>query len=178
MRLWRRPGIHVHLFRRWIPGSLAALAPRNDETLEFDAMKSLPFAFGLLLIASPLHADTHAVTGKVVVKPVISSTVTSSGQPIVLPQKDAQVIVSTYEIPAGAVLPKHKHPFPRYGYVQAGTIEVTNVDTGKTETFKTGDFIVEAVDKWHFGTNKGPEPVKLLVIDMVEKGQPNTLLHK
>ena len=81
MRLWRRPGIHVHLFRRWIPGSLAALAPRNDETLEFDAMKSLPFAFGLLLIASPLHADTQAVTGKVVVKPVISSTMTSSGNP-------------------------------------------------------------------------------------------------
>ncbi len=70
------------------------------------------------------------------------------------------------------------HHFPRYGYVQAGTIEVTNVDTGKTETFKTGDFIVEAVDQWHFGTNKGPEPVKLLVIDIVEKGQSNTVFQK
>jgi len=113
-----------------------------------------------------------------VVKPVLSTTVTSSGQPIVLPQKDAQVIVSTYEIPPGAVLPKHKHPFPRYGYVQAGTIEVTNLDTGKTETFKTGDFILEAVDQWHFGANKGLEPVKLLVIDMVEKGASNTVLQK
>ena len=118
-------------------------------------MKSLPFALGLMLAASPLYADTQAVTGKVVVKPVMSSTVTSSGQPIVLPQKDAQVIVSTYEISPGAVLPKHKHPFPRYAYVQAGTIAVTNVDTGKTETFKTGDFILEAVDQWHFGANKG-----------------------
>lgn len=141
-------------------------------------MKSLPLAFGLMLAASPLHADSQATAGKVVVRPVISSTVTSSGQPIVLPQKDAQVIVSTYEIPAGAVLPKHKHPFPRYGYVQAGTIEVTNIDTGKTATFKTGDFILEAVDQWHFGTNKGDVPVKLLVIDMVEKGQSNTVLHK
>lgn len=141
-------------------------------------MKSLPFALGLLLAASPLHADNQAVGSKVVVKPVLSSTVTSSGQPIVLPQKDAQVIVSTYEIPPGAVLPKHKHPFPRYGYVQAGTIEVTNIDTGKTETFKTGDFILEAVDQWHFGTNKGRVPVKLLVIDMVEKGQGNTVLQK
>lgn len=141
-------------------------------------MKSLLLALGLMLAASPLHADSQATAGKVVVKPVISSTVTSSGQPIVLPQKDAQVIVSTYEIPAGAVLPKHKHPFPRYGYVQAGTIEVTNIDTGKTETFKTGDFILEAVDQWHFGTNKGDVPVKLLVIDMVEKGQSNTVLHK
>lgn len=122
-------------------------------------MKSLPFALGLLLIASPLYADTQAVTGKVVVKPVLSATTTSSGQPVVLPQKDAQVIVSTYEIPPGAVLPKHKHPFPRYAYVQAGTIEVTNLNIDKTETFKTGDFILEAVDQWHFGANKGKVPV-------------------
>ena len=141
-------------------------------------MKSLPFALGLLLAASPLHADTQALTGKVVVKPVMSTTVTSSSQPIMLPQKDAQVIVSTYEIPPGAVLPKHKHPFPRYGYVQAGTVEVTNTDIGKTETFKTGDFIVEAVDQWHFGANKGDVPVKLLVIDMVEKGHANVVLQK
>lgn len=141
-------------------------------------MKSLPLALGLLLIASPLHADTQSATSKVVVRPVLSATTTSSGQPIILPQKDAQVIVSTYEIPPGAVLPKHKHPFPRYGYVQAGTIEVTNVDTGKTESFKTGDFILEAVDQWHFGANKGKVPVKLLVIDMVEKGAANTVLQK
>ncbi|EKS36423.1 cupin domain-containing protein [Afipia broomeae] len=141
-------------------------------------MKSLPFALGLMLAVSPLYADTQPATSKVVVKPVMSATTTSSGQPIVLPQKDAQVIVSTYEIPPGAVLPKHKHPFPRYAYVQAGTIAVTNLDTGKTQTFKTGDFILEAVDQWHFGANKGKVPVKLLVIDMVEKGQPNTVLQK
>lgn len=141
-------------------------------------MKSLPFALGLMLAASPLYADTQPATSKVVVKPVMSATTTSSGQPIVLPQKDAQVIVSTYEIPPGAVLPKHKHPFPRYAYVQAGTIEVTNLDTGKTQTFKTGDFILEAVDQWHFGANKGKAPVKLLVIDMIEKGAVNTVLQK
>ncbi|HAO40622.1 MAG TPA: cupin domain-containing protein [Afipia sp.] len=141
-------------------------------------MKSLPFALGLMLAASPLYADTQPATTKVVVRPVMSATTTSSGQPIVLPQKDAQVIVSTYEIPPGAVLPKHKHPFPRYAYVQAGTIEVTNLDTGKTQTFKTGDFILEAVDQWHFGANNGKVPVKLLVIDMVEKGAVNTVLQK
>ncbi|HEX7790096.1 MAG TPA: cupin domain-containing protein [Afipia sp.] len=141
-------------------------------------MKSLLFVISLLLVASPLHADTTPAASKVVVKPVLSATTTSSGQPIVLPQKDVQVIVSTYEIAPGAVLPKHKHPFPRYAFVQAGTIEVTNVDTGKTETFKTGDFILEAVDQWHFGANKGEVPVKLLVIDMVEKGQGNTVLQK
>lgn len=141
-------------------------------------MKSASLAVGLMLLASPLHAETQTARGKVVVKPVMSATTTSSGQPIVLPQKDAQVLVSTYEIPPGAVLPKHQHPFPRYAYVQAGTIAVTNVDTGKTDTFKTGDFILEAVGQWHYGTNAGTVPVRLLVIDMVEKGQSNTVLQK
>jgi quercetin dioxygenase-like cupin family protein len=152
------------------------MSPRT--TFKEVPMKSLPLALGLMLFASPLHADNQAAASKVVVKPVLSATVTSSGQPIVLPAKDAQVIVTTYDIPPGAMLPKHKHPFPRYGYVLAGTITVTNVDTNKTETFKPGDFILEAVDQWHYGANTGPEPVKLLVIDMVEKGQGNTVLKK
>ncbi len=135
-------------------------------------------AAGLMLSASPLRADNVAVGGKVVVRPVLSATETSSGQPIVLPQKSPQLIASTYEIPAGTTLPKHKHPFPRYGYVLAGTITVTNLDTGKAENFKTGDFILEAVGQWHQGTATGTETVKLLVIDMVEKGESNTIIFK
>lgn len=141
-------------------------------------MKSFPLALGLILLASPLHADTQPAAGKVVVKPVLATTVTSSGQPIVLPRGDVQMLVSTYEIPPGAVLPKHKHPFPRYGYVLAGTLKVTNIDTGTSNDFKPGDFILEAVDQWHQGTATGTETVKLLVIDMVEKGKSNTVLHK
>ncbi|MGL5167184.1 MAG: cupin domain-containing protein [Afipia sp.] len=133
---------------------------------------------GLASSASPLNADSAPVTGKVVVRPVISATETSTGQPIVLPQKSPQLIASTYEIPAGTTLPKHKHPFPRYGYVLAGTITVTNLDTGKVENFKTGDFILEAVGQWHQGTATGTETVKLLVIDMVEKGESNTIIFK
>jgi quercetin dioxygenase-like cupin family protein len=132
-------------------------------------------------IASPLHAESPRVetaTKPVVVRPVMSATTTSSGQPIVLPQKDAQVIVSTYDIAPGAVLPVHKHPFPRYAFVQAGNLRVTNNDTGKSEDFKPGDFIVEAVGQWHFGTNTGKDAVKLLVIDMVERGKANTVLRE
>jgi len=130
---------------------------------------------------APLHAESRPAkteaTKPVVVRPVASATATSRGQPIVLPQKDAQVVVSRYEIAPGAVLPVHKHPFPRYAYVQAGNLRVTNNDTGKSEDFKPGDFIVEAVGQWHFGTNTGKDTVKLLVIDMVEKGKANTVLR-
>jgi quercetin dioxygenase-like cupin family protein len=140
----------------------------------------------VLAAAAPCHADSHGaspnaaagVKAPVTVRPVLSTTTTASGQPIVLPQKDAQVIVSTYEIAPGAVLPVHKHPFPRYALVQAGLLRVTNADTGKSDDYKPGDFIVEVVDQWHYGTNTGPDTVKLLVIDMVEKGQSNTVLKK
>ena len=133
-----------------------------------------------VLGATPLHAESpraDVAAKPVIVRPVMSAVTTSSGQPIVLPQKDAQVVVSTYEIAPGAVLPVHKHPFPRYAYVQAGHLRVTNNDTGKSEDFKPGDFIVEAVGQWHFGTNTGKDVVKLLVIDMVEKGKANTVLR-
>lgn len=140
-------------------------------------MKTILIVPGLLLLAAPLHAESQSQS-QVVVKPVLSTTVTSSGQPIVLPQKDAQIVVSTYEIAPGAALPEHKHPFPRYGYVLTGSLRVINDDTGRTEDFKTGDFILEAVDQWHRGVNTGSEPLKLLVIDIAEKDQPTVVLKK
>ncbi|RTM00007.1 MAG: cupin domain-containing protein [Hyphomicrobiales bacterium] len=114
----------------------------------------------------------------VVVTPLGSKTTTASGQPIALPQKNVEVQVSAYEIASGATLPVHKHPFPRYAYVQAGTLKVTNVETGASNTYKSGDFIVEMIGQWHQATNIGADPVKLLVIDQVEQGAKNTILKQ
>jgi quercetin dioxygenase-like cupin family protein len=114
----------------------------------------------------------------VVVAPLTSVTQTASGQPITLPHKNVQVVVSTYEIAPGAQLPIHQHPFARYAFVQAGTLEVTNVDTGKGTTYRTGDFIVEMIGEWHRASNIGSDPVKLLVIDQVEEGAQNTVLQQ
>ncbi|WP_245262327.1 cupin domain-containing protein [Hoeflea sp. 108] len=115
---------------------------------------------------------------KVVVTPLASVTETASGQPIVLPQKNVQVLVSSFEIPPGAKLPVHMHPSARYAYVLEGQLQVTNVDTGKSTSYKKGDFIVEMIGTWHQGANVGSEPVKLLVIDQVEKGTSNTVLKQ
>ncbi|TGQ33686.1 MULTISPECIES: cupin domain-containing protein [unclassified Mesorhizobium] len=114
----------------------------------------------------------------VVVTPLADRTQTASGQPITLPQKNVEVIVSSFEIAVGATLPVHKHPFPRYAYVEAGTLKVTNVETGNSNTYKTGDFIVEMIGQWHQATNLGDGPVKLLVIDQVDQGAKNTVLRQ
>jgi quercetin dioxygenase-like cupin family protein len=130
---------------------------------------------GLGLLASPVNA---LQVKSIVVAPVLSSTVTASGQPIVLPQKDVQVLVSMYQIAPGAMLPVHKHPYPRYGYVLAGTLKVTDTQTGESKIYRSGDFIIEAIGRWHQGANIGSTPARLLVIDQVEKGQSNLILRK
>lgn len=142
-------------------------------------MKRICMSVGLLLVASSLQAANGDDPAKpVVVTPVLSTSVTSSGQPIALPTKDATVAVSTYEIAQGATLPEHKHPYPRYGYVLAGEIRITNIETGKSETYKTGDFIIEAIGQWHQAANIGDRPVKLLVIDQVEGAGSNVVIRK
>ncbi|RJT32857.1 cupin domain-containing protein [Mesorhizobium waimense] len=135
-----------------------------------------------LLLCAALFANTAEALDSsgtpVVVTPLADRTQTASGQPITLPQKNVQVLVSTFDIAVGATLPVHKHPFPRYAYVQAGTLQVTNVETGKSNTYKTGDFIIEMIGQWHQATNVGDGPVKLLVIDQVEQGAKNTVLRQ
>ena len=124
------------------------------------------------------HALDSGAAAPVVVTPVKTTAVTSTGQPLVLPQKNVEVTASIYDIAPGATLPVHKHPFARYAYVLAGTLQVTNVDTGKSDVFKTGDFIVEMIDQWHRGSNIGADPVKLVVIDQIEAGAEATVLKQ
>jgi quercetin dioxygenase-like cupin family protein len=134
---------------------------------------------GLALLVAPLRAEDRLTTDAaqpVKVTPMLTTAVTSSGQPIVMPQKDVQITVSTYDIAPGAKLPEHKHPYPRYGFVEAGTLRVTNLQTEKTETYTQGSFILEAVDQWHKAENAGGDPVKLLVIDVMPKGATSTIL--
>jgi quercetin dioxygenase-like cupin family protein len=128
----------------------------------------------LTILFLSLVAPLQAQEGEdVMVTQLLSSTATSSGQPIVLPQKDAQVVVSIYDIMPGATLAVHNHPHPRYGYVLSGILRVNNIDTGQIDTYTPGAFILESVGEWHAAASIGSEPLKLLVIDIVEKGQSN-----
>ena len=128
----------------------------------------------LLMLAAPLSAQAEGVK----VEPISKTSVTSSGQPIVLPRGHVKVISSIYEVPPGAKLPVHKHNYPRYGYMLSGQLRVTNVQTGKSTTFNPGDFIIESLGQWHKAESIGTDPVKLVVIDQVPKGHDdNTVLQ-
>ena len=136
-------------------------------------MKTI-FCAGFALLAWTFQAvadDAKPVT----VTPILGATTTASGQPISFPQGDLSFTASSYDIGAGAALPEHKHPYPRYAYVVAGTLAVTNTVTGATVTYKVGDVIIEAVDQWHKANNIGTDAVKLIVYDFAPKGAQNTV---
>lgn len=139
-------------------------------------------AFALLCAgAAPMLArESRPATpsASTVVTQLKSATTTDIGQPITLPQGNVTVIASTYEIPAGATLPVHKHPSARYAFVLAGSLSVTNHETGETSNYKAGDFVIEMIDTWHSGTNTGTETVRLLVIDQVLDGGMTTVLKE
>jgi quercetin dioxygenase-like cupin family protein len=132
---------------------------------------------GLVLTTTAAVAD-QATLKPVVVSEIISTTVTAAGQPIALPGGPVRLVATMVEIAPGVALAVHKHPFPRYAYVLAGSLTVTEVDSGKNTSYKPGDFIVEVVDRWHSGRNTGLDPVRLLVIDQVPDGAASTVLRQ
>jgi quercetin dioxygenase-like cupin family protein len=139
--------------------------------------RSIGLAAVLLLL--PLSANAEGVkAGAVKVSPLLTTTVTTSGQPIVLPQGNIQLITSIYEVQPGAKLPEHEHNLQRYGYVLSGRLRITNTETSKSDEFKSGDFIVESRGQWHKAEAIGAEPVKLLVIDQIKPGEKATVLRQ
>jgi len=91
----------------------------NKTLKQEKAMKVLSLVGLFALFLSPLQAQEQK---DVAVTQLLSTTRTSSGQPIGLPQKDAQIVASVYDVGPGTTVPVHNHPYPRYGYVLAGIL--------------------------------------------------------
>jgi len=130
-----------------------------------------------ILVSTVVHASAvDRSESPVLVTPILSTSTTATGQPIVLPSQHAHVLVWIYDIAPGATLPEHKHPHPRYAYVLAGTLRITESQAGRSLVYRPGDFIVEAIGQWQQAESLNNEPVKLLVIDQVPGDVPNTVL--
>lgn len=125
----------------------------------------------------PAVPETPAkANAKPVVTTLFSGSRTALGQPLRLPAGDVDLKVLTYDIPPGAVLPVHKHPYPRYAYVLSGRLEVSTDDGANEFEYEPGDVVVEMLDTWHSGRAIGHETVRLLVIDQMPAGEGNTVL--
>lgn len=118
------------------------------------------------LTAAAADVQTRAIR-------VLDQTLTA--QPIELPSGPVRVTISEMSIPAGARLPRHRHPFARYVHVLAGRLAVRDLTTGVVVELGPKDWAVDIVETWHEGQALGDEPVRLLLIEQAPAGAVTTL---
>ncbi|SNX29192.1 Cupin domain protein [Polynucleobacter meluiroseus] len=128
------------------------------------------------LIASFLSLQVQAqadpAQAQVKVTQILKTTKEWDGSPLPpYPSQNPEITILSYEIPAGVRLPVHRHPVINAGVVMQGNLTVIS-ESGKELVLKQGDSIVELVNQWHYGENKGSEPVKLIMFYVGEVGVP------
>ncbi len=133
-------------------------------------IKNSKLIFALSIFIFQLaYADSH---GDITTELVIRTSNDWSGTQLPPYLSSApEVALMRYTIPPNAVLPIHMHPAINAAYVMSGEVTVVKVDGGE-KTFRKGEAIVETVNTWHFGANKGSEPTELIVFYATTKGQP------
>ena len=99
---------------------------------------------------------------------------TMANQPLVVPEGPLQVNVETTVLKITDKIPVHMHFWPRYVYVQKGTVEVTLIDSKVTQQFSTGDVIVEPIGLWHKGAVIAA-PAILVSVEQVPPGRVNKI---
>ncbi|NGZ04908.1 MAG: cupin domain-containing protein [Magnetococcales bacterium] len=106
----------------------------------------------------------HADTAYQKVQPLLSTTHTVLNEP--LQHGDGsplQINSAIITIQPGEETAWHKHGMPMYAYILSGSVTVNYGEQGE-RTFAAGSAMVEAMDHWHRGTNRGLEPVRILVV--------------
>jgi quercetin dioxygenase-like cupin family protein len=132
-------------------------------------------ACGATTAAAVEQAQSVSEPPKIVNTPIVRTGRTTSNQPLKLPQTDAEVVAVAVDIPPGGATPIHQHPWSRFVYVERGLLRVVNHDTGQTHDFKSGTLLPEVVAQWHEGRAL-TEPVRLIVIDLVPRGETNMVM--
>jgi len=124
-------------------------------------MKRLIYGICLvfLLSSNVLAADVNSVQANVLAKTSLSWD--GSHLPD-YPKGTPEVTILKIKIPPGSQLPLHKHPVINAGVLLKGELTVVTEDN-RTLHLKTGDAIVEVVNKWHYGKNEGKEMAEIIV---------------
>ncbi|HYI63818.1 MAG TPA: hypothetical protein VEW71_02920 [Allosphingosinicella sp.] len=104
-----------------------------------------------------------------------NTTVTASDQPLKVPPAPVELLVTQVSLSSTGTIPRHKHPWSRYVYLQSGTLRVTNYDAETVNTYNAPQIIVESIDQWHDAMVVANAPVQMIVVDQVPPGQSNVI---
>jgi quercetin dioxygenase-like cupin family protein len=124
-------------------------------------MKKLIYGicFVLLLSGNVFGEEVSAVKVDVLAKTAVSWD--GSRLPD-YPKGTPEITILRIKIPPGVQLPRHMHPVINAGILLNGELTVVTEDN-RTLHLKTGDSIVEVVNKWHYGKNEGNTLAEIIV---------------
>lgn len=125
--------------------------------------------FTILLISTTLFSS------ELKVEKLVQSTKSWDGTNLKnYPKGEPEITILKITIPAKTKLELHKHPVINAGVLLKGELTVTTVKDEVLE-LKAGDPIVEVVNKWHYGVNKGESDAVIVVFYAGVKGTPITV---
>jgi len=90
------------------------------------------------------------------------------------PKGQPKITILKIVIPPHQKLDLHKHLVINAGVLLKGVLTVID-DKNNVLELKTGDSIIELVNSYHYGENKGDEPAEIIVFYAGEVGTPITV---
>lgn len=128
--------------------------------------------------ALPLRAeapvDLQGAQYASLLQPLLETSTTVIGQPIVYPQGPAKITAAVVTVPPGGETGWHDHEVPLIAYILEGALTVDYGEKG-VHTFEAGTAVAEAVGWPHIGSNRGDVPVRLFAVYMGAEGLSNTI---
>lgn len=117
----------------------------------------------IMVLSVSTYSLAHDKSSGLKVETVAKSTQSWNGATLPsYPKGQPEVTILNITIPAHSKLVWHKHPVINAGVLLSGELTVTS-DKGETLELKKGESIVELVNRWHYGENKGDTPAQILV---------------
>ena len=104
--------------------------------------------------------------------PILQTSTTFGGQPIVFPQSNNQFVAVLAEVAPGGQSCWHYHPNSLIVYFLEGQLTIEMEGYG-THTFYAGDSLAEVVNVWHNGRNLGDTPARFLIVFATQEGVTN-----
>jgi quercetin dioxygenase-like cupin family protein len=142
------------------------------------------------------QTNTAAATASPAAATGVTRSVLIDATPANEPDQSLQLV--RYDILPGTTLPKHIHPGTQIAYIQSGELTYTVVtgraeihraagngtpaatewlDAGNTTVLEPGDAVIETREMVHYGADLGTEPVVILAADLLDAGQPTSIVQ-
>lgn len=124
--------------------------------------KSGVFFVVALLALWPVAALPIDDTPAVKVTPLLKTTESWDGIPIVYPEGQAELTALMVEIAPGRNTGWHLHPVPSFAYLLEGSLEITLSD-GRVKRLHAGEALAEVTHILHNGRAAGDGPARIVV---------------